>query len=270
MDSWKEFNDISFLSWNVRGASNDTAKRHIKELIRKHRPTIIFIMETHTLFDKVKAFWHRVGYIPIHVVEAQGHSGGLWALIQSGHSLNIKVWDFSNHSISLEIKVGSQSWMCTAVYASPNPSTRDNFWHYLCSISPSIQCPWLLLGDWNEILLPSEQKGCIFLQPRAAAFGNVLDFCGLLDLNTSGGKFTWHRKQGYKHMAKRLDRGLANLHWRLAFPEAYIEVLCRLHSDHNPLLLRMGGMPQLRGPKPFRFEAAWMVHEDYQGIVKTA
>lgn len=224
-----------FSQWNIRGASNDTAKRHIKDLIRKHRPTIIFIMETHIPFDKVKNFWQRVGNLHIHVVEAQGHSGGIWVLIQIGHNLNINVWEYSNHSISLDIKVGSQNWICIAVYASPNSTIRDTFWSHLCNLSPNIQSSWLLMGDWNEILLPSEQKGCIFSHSRSIAFRRVLDVSGLLDLNTSGGKFTWHRKQGYKQMAKKLDRGLANLQWRLAFPEAFIEVLCRLHSDHNPL-----------------------------------
>lgn len=191
-------------------------------------------------------------------------------MAQLGLYVNISIWEFSNQSISLELKLGSQSWICTAVYASPKPSIRDTFWQHLCNMSLNIQSPWMLIGDWNEILLPREQKGCIFSHNRAAAFGRVLDVCGLLDLNTTRGSFTWHRTQGYKRMAKKLDRGLANLQWRLHFPEAYIEVLCRLHSDHNPLLLRMGGLPQSRGPKPFRFEAAWMVHEDYQGVVKQA
>lgn len=270
MDRSRELLDFSFLSWNIRGASSDKAKRHIKNLINKHRPSIIFIMETHILFEKVRVFWQRVGYFPIHIVEAQGHSGGLWAMAQVGLSMNISVWEFSGQSISLEIKLGSQSWICTAVYASPNPTTRDTFWQHLCNISVNIHSPWMLIGDWNEILLPGEQKGCIFSHNRAAAFGRVLDVCGLLDLNTSGGKFTWHCKQGYNQKAKKLDRGLANLQWRLCFPEAFIEVLCRLHSDHNPLLLRLGGLPQPRGPKPFRFEASWMVHKDYQGVVQKA
>lgn len=71
-------------------------------------------------------------------------------------------------------------------------------------------------------------------------------------------------------MAKKLDRGLANLQWRMIFPDAFIEVLCRLHSDHNPLLLRLGGLPKKRGPRPFKFEAAWIVHNDYQEAVQDA
>lgn len=270
MDSTQHILDLSLLAWNVRGASNDNAKRHIKDLIRTYHPNIFFIMETHVLFDKVKSFWQRAGYRPIHIVEAQGHSGGLWALVQVGLNLNISVWEFSNHSISLEVSSGNQKWLCSGIYASPNSTSRELFWQHLCNLSLSIDFPWFLIGDWNEILLPGEQKGCIFSHSRAASFWNVLDTCGLLDINTTGGKFTWHRKQGYKLMAKKLDRGLANLQWRLKFPNAFIEVLCRLHSDHNPLLLRLGGLPQMRGPKPFRFEAAWIVHNDYQEVMQAA
>lgn len=187
MDSLQQFLDISLLSWNIRGASNDNAKRHIKDLIRKHKPDIIFIMETHIPFDRVKTFWQRAGYHPIHIVEAQGHSGGLWALVQVGLNLSISVWEFSNHSITLEVNSGNQKWLCSGIYASPNATSRELFWQHLCNLSLSIISPWFLVGDWNEILLPGEQKGCIFSASRAAAFWNVLDTCGLLDINTTGG-----------------------------------------------------------------------------------
>lgn len=113
-------------------------------------------------------------------------------MAQSGLNVNINIWEFSNQSISLELKLDTQSWICTAVYASPNPTIRDIFWQHLYNISSNIHLPWMLVGDWNEILLPGEQKGCIFSHNRAAAFGRVLDVCGLLNLNTTGGKFTRH------------------------------------------------------------------------------
>lgn len=134
--------NLSLISWNVRGASNDNAKRHIRKLIRKHRPDLMFIMETHIQFEKVKNFWQKVGYSPIHVVEAQGHSGGLWALVQVGLNINVSVWEFSNQSITLEVSSGTRKWLCTAVYASPNASIRDGFWHYLCNLSRNIVYPW--------------------------------------------------------------------------------------------------------------------------------
>jgi hypothetical protein len=52
--------------------------------------------------------------------------------------------------------------------------------------------------------------------------------------------------------------------------ETFVEVLPRLHSDHNPLLSRCEGIPARQGNRPFRFEAAWITHPDYQQAVQSA
>lgn len=65
-----DFKDFSMLSWNIRVAQNNRAKRHLKDLIRKFQPSILVIMETHIAFNRTKAFWNRVGYCPVQVVEA--------------------------------------------------------------------------------------------------------------------------------------------------------------------------------------------------------
>jgi hypothetical protein len=129
----------------------------------------------------------------------------------------------------------------------------------------------MLIGDFNETLLPSDQRGGVFHHNRAASFSNFMTTCNLLDLKTTGGRFTWHRNNnGIRILSKKLDRGLANVDWCMNFPEAFVEVLCRLHSDHNPLLLYFGGLPLARGQRPFRFEAAWIDHNDYETLVKNS
>jgi hypothetical protein len=49
-----------------------------------------------------------------------------------------------------------------------------------------------------------------------------------------------------------------------------VEILCRSYSDHNPLFLRFGGLPLTRGPRPFRFEAVWIDHKDYENVVRNS
>lgn len=71
-------------------------------------------------------------------------------------------------------------------------------------------------------------------------------------------------------MSKRLDRVLADCTWRTSFPEAMVEHLCRLHSYHNPILLRCGGIPSSPSDWPFRFEEAWILHPEYHAIVTEA
>jgi exonuclease III len=71
------FNDISVLSWNVRGANNPKTKRYLKELMNKYHPTFLVIMETHSAFENMKFFFEYHGYRKVAIVEAQGHS---WCL----------------------------------------------------------------------------------------------------------------------------------------------------------------------------------------------
>jgi hypothetical protein len=84
------------------------------------------------------------------------------------------------------------------------------------------------------------------------------------DLSHQGPNFTWHiHIQGVRYLAKWLDIVLAFLDWQTSFPEAYVETLCKLYSDHNPIILRRGIPSILTCERPFRFKAAWTTHSDY-------
>ena len=209
-----------------------------------------------------------LGYTPVHIIEAIGHSGGIWLLKQTATTTSSTILHHNQYSITFSIQRGDAYTTYTCVYASPNHTMRPNLWSYLTNISHNITSPWMLIGDFNETLIPSDQRGGIFHQNRAALFSNFMNNCNLLDLSTTGGRFTWHHNHnGIRILSKKLDRSLANVDWHITFPEAFFEVLCRLHSDHNPLLLRFGGLPLARGPRPFCFEAAWIDHNDYAELV---
>lgn len=77
MDLFKEF---SILSWNIRGALGKSARQHVREIIKSHRPSLYLIYETHGAFSKVERLWHNLGYKPHFIQEARGHSVGIWDL----------------------------------------------------------------------------------------------------------------------------------------------------------------------------------------------
>lgn len=167
-------------------------------------------------------------------------------------------------TITLKLTNGSDSWYFTSAYASLTYTKRLELWDYLTNNITTITEPCLLMEDFNEVLLPSEQKRGNFNRNKAYAFLKVLDSCNLLDVSTVGGMFTWSRNyNGQRRVSNNLDRGLADLPWRLTFLGPYVEVLCMFHSDHNPLMLRCGGLPQASGQRPFRFEAAWITRPHY-------
>lgn len=137
--------------------------------------------------------------------------------------------------ITLDVDDGMR-WTCSGVYASPHFPIRCNLWNYLIDLRASIQNPWMLIRDFNEIILPSEQKGGLFYPSRANRFNNVLHSNNLIDLEYYGTKFTWQKPcRGNRLVSKRLDRAIGDHNWRMNFPEATVEHLVKRNSDHNPL-----------------------------------
>lgn len=263
-----EFNQISIITWNIRGAASRKGKRHVRELVHKHHPTFFLIYETHVQFGEVTNLWSNLGYSVVDIVEANGHSGDIWFLTNDNR-FSITILDSFHQVNSVGIRCDDKEWVCTAVYASPIPSIRSNLWSHLNNLRSLVTCPWLLVGDFNEILLPSEVKGGNFLLSRANQFAQVLDECKLLDLGASGSKFTWCKNNQGK-VLKRLDSAIVDCNWRTSFWEAMAENLCRMHSDHNPVIVRCGSLPSNSRDRPFRFEAAWATHPVYYDVVVEA
>lgn len=114
-------------------------------------------------------------------------------------------------------------------------------------------------------------RGGNFIANRVAKFFEVLDSCGLLDLEPKGSKFTWFMKmQGNQHIHKRLDRALVDCEWRIKFLEVLVENLPRLHSDHCPIILRCKDVVPSKHTHPFRFQAPRLMHTDFPSVVHSS
>ncbi|XP_025625104.1 uncharacterized protein [Arachis hypogaea] len=260
----------NIIAWNVRGARNKLARVHLKQLVNNFYPYIFIILETHCAFQKVAVFWNRLGYIPIHIEEAQGHSGGIWAL-SAWPRVSCNVVAASSQVVCIEFSNGGFSWICAVIYASPVPSIREEAWRVLTDFSRNYSGPLLAIGDFNEILLSSEVKGGNFVSRRAKRFRALLYECVLVDLGAHGSLYTWFRHmQGNRFISKRLDRAVATDAWCFHFPETYVENLARMHSDHCPIMVRCQGNDRRVGVKPFRFQVAWSYHPSFSSVVRGA
>lgn len=79
-----------------------------------------------------------------------------------------------------------------------------------------------------------------------------------IDLGFTDSKFTWAKgKWGNASIKRRLDRGIANISWRLAYPRASITHLEAISSDHTPILLETNPQSSF-AHHSFRFEATWL------------
>lgn len=260
------FCDFSIISWNIRGALGQSTRRHLRDVISQHHPSLFLLYETHGLFVKVEAFWENLGYKPLFLQEANGHSGGIW-ILSCVNDITVSLTDSIHQAISFSIQKRNVARHCSAIYASPTPSNRNFLWDYLSDLRNQISGPWLLLGDFNEILNPNEVFRGNFSSSRAYLLANMMSACGVMDLDSVGGWFTWRKNvQSGGHVRKKLDRCMADSEWRVLFPHALLEVLPMHNSYHNPLLLSCLKSRSKR-VKSFHFQATWLSHPEYPNLV---
>ncbi|CAG7901449.1 unnamed protein product [Brassica rapa] len=109
----------------------------------------------------------------------------------------------------------SQPLYYTAVYASNLSSDRTELWADLLNLPSTLDLdskPWLIGGDFNQIILPSEHSG-----PDVNTTDNLmyqLQDCflqlGVFDLRYLGPQHSWTNNQPSNPIAKKLDRLLVN------------------------------------------------------------
>lgn len=132
------------------------------------------LLETHVRFDRLVVFWKKQGFTAVAiVVEANGHASGIWILTNGGNCL-ISIIDAMTQCVTvLKITAGSFNWFFSAVYASPISSLWTHFWDQLITVRSLAVGPWVLIGDSNEVIIPSETLGGAFSMTRAGRFREV-------------------------------------------------------------------------------------------------
>ncbi|XP_057419083.1 uncharacterized protein LOC130713326 [Lotus japonicus] len=228
---------FNIIAWNIRGGVGARGRRRMNDLLQSYHPSLVTVCETHCKFERVASIWRQQGYELIREVEARGHSGGIWILAPLSRAFDVVFMEECDQAISVNVNINGKRWMLSALYASPNPIKRLELWYYLSGLRGRCTLPWLALGDLNEVCSPSEVIGGDFSTSRATNMLNMMEECNFIDLGFTGPKFTWERRvNGRRIVAKRLDRALGDVAWRMMYSEAYVEHLARVYSDHSPLI----------------------------------
>lgn len=138
------------------------------------------------------------------------------------------------------IQVNSKTpFFVSSIYGSTKHKGRVEMWRNLEFVAASVNMPWICLGDFNEICHASEKWGNKTLKEhRMNLFKDTMRNCNLVDLDSFGNKFTWVNKRRAYPIYEKLDRIWENPDWITLYPNANVENLSRMSSDHNHVLLR--------------------------------
>ncbi|KAE8715013.1 hypothetical protein F3Y22_tig00110187pilonHSYRG00428 [Hibiscus syriacus] len=107
---------------------------------------------------------------------------------------------------------------------------------------------------------------------RILKFRDNWNRCNLMDAGYVGRKFTWTRQhQGRVILPERLDILLYNIDMVDFFPNLRVITLTRIYSDHNLILVNTDlEIPMDKDKRPFRFEVAWLTHEEFKMVFNSA
>lgn len=171
--------------------------------------------------------------------------------------------------------VTQQSFTVAFVYARNCILERRCLWSILRTLaasSPLNQSPWLVLGDFNQVLSMEEVYSFV---PAPISLWGISDFskclsaAGLFDLASRGCQFTWSDKSPSNPKSRKLDRALVNEEWRQSFTEsnAYFDVPgC---SDHSPCLVTVSDREDQRHSR-LNFFTFFTTHPEYHERLQTA
>ena len=264
---------MNIIMWNCRGALNPNFHRSVAELVRCHSPTMMIITETRVGGDRAKEITNTLPFDGAVHTDTIGYAGGLW-LLWNYDFVDVSVLAATEQEIHAVIKVRSSTfaWFLSSIYASPRIMEQKILWGNLAQVASLHSLPWLLAGDFNEVLCSEDKFGGLPVNlRRSQLFSNCLDTCGMIDLGFSGPRFTWSNLREFSSLIQeRLDRGFANASWRCAFPEASVHHLTRTHSDHCPVLICLDKPPSLNLPRPFIFQPVWLSHPDFPNVLNNS
>lgn len=190
--------------------------------------------------------------------------------------IEVEIQNYSRRHINAVIQCSpaEPKWKFTGFYGHPDVNRRCEAWsllRYLAKFSP---VPWLCIGDFNAITSSKEK-----FSSSARSLSQNFDFqqaladCQLVDLGFRGPKYTWSNGRGGAALTReRLDRAVANVEWSSYFNASEGNVLARLASDHNPLLLSCSSNREVKWKKhrSFRYEAGWANQKEHGELIRRA
>jgi hypothetical protein len=169
----------------------------------------------------------------IIVKPSSNRSGGVILLWRSGINIQLRASSPNYFDVIVQ-ESDDKIWRLTGIYGEPRWEDKYKTWDRVRDLHARSNLPWVLIGDFNEILYSNEKEGGNARpQNYMQAFRDVLTDCNLEDLGYSGDIFIWRRGR----IRERLDRALVNSAWRAMHSGAALTHLDWMRSDHRPILL---------------------------------
>ena len=232
---------MSLLAWNCWGLGSAPAVRSLTNVVKDTDPILVFLSETKATQNRMKGPQRKLNLTQGISVPSDGQSGGLAMLWKEEADVHFKSCLNGHIDMVVSEGDGAQPWRATGFYGHPDAGMRFSSWKLLESLKRQCDMPWVVFGNFNEIVKSDEKLGWLDRDARQMEmFRECLSECGLIDLGFVGQHFTWcNGRLGEYRTLVRLDRIVANEKWMKMFPKAKVFHKAMATSDHCMLNLSL-------------------------------
>ncbi|RYQ87684.1 hypothetical protein Ahy_B09g095213 [Arachis hypogaea] len=146
----------------TEGTGNKAFPSTIRDLRQEYGANLVFLLETHISGTRGKQIRDKIGFDKAFIVEADGRAGGIWCLWDSS-VWTVDILEHDKQYIHLRVSGAgnfSSPWIITAVYGSPQRTTKKILWSSIKTFASNVNLPWCLLGDFNALLHNHEKRIC--------------------------------------------------------------------------------------------------------------
>ncbi|KAF7129888.1 hypothetical protein RHSIM_Rhsim10G0112100 [Rhododendron simsii] len=237
------------LAWNCQGIGRTLTSQALGDLVRKNRPSIVFLMETKNNKIKLETIRRNLKFDSSTYVEPEGLSGGLALWWNKEVELDVELATKNFMHVIVSDKSVSSCWATTFIYGCPTRAGRALVWEDIRRIARSERLPWLCMGDFNQVLRGEDKMGGVMpSQNQISSFHEMISECGLIDLEFKGPKFTWRNNRSADSLImERIDMAFTNAQWRELNDQAMVFVEAAVG-----------------------FESLWVTDEECKEVVSTA
>ncbi|XP_058767824.1 uncharacterized protein LOC131641534 [Vicia villosa] len=260
------------ICWNARGLNKTARCLEVGVHLKKMQVSCLALLETRVKASNSESIRKRLWLNWDFSDNCDHHVNGRIWLAWDPHMWSIIPSEKTDQLIHSAVytKDGVLSHHLTTVYAHNQLNNRRILWQDLNRISAHLQGPWMVVGDFNNILKVGDRIGGNEI--HLAEYIDMEDMMATSNLSeheTIGAWFTWSNKQVANPISSRIDRALVNAEWHRRFPNSSVEVLNPNISDHTPLRIKLDSIQTVKKIKHrFKFLNCIADHVDFIQVLR--
>lgn len=128
----------------------------LTDLVRKFSPLMLFISETKCSYSDIRRIQCKLCFEHSECVEAEGKAGGLPMFWSDDISVRVGVKNSHVMDAIIRDKYGV-GWRMSGIYGWADGGSKVKTWELINDLGRDNSLPWLIGGDFNEILWANEK-----------------------------------------------------------------------------------------------------------------